>query len=396
MNVAEAEWRNQSSLIIFSQFFIILALNMSDPYWPLILSSFHSFDPTALQYWSGAIYMAPYATMIFTTLLWTKLGERLGYKKMILRAGIVLATLQWSLYFLHNYWVIFNIRLLQGALAGFSTAAQAWSLAVTPISVHSQIVGRLQAATAMGGIIGPVCGGIIANYYGYLAIFVSSGFICLVITSNLAISIRENKARKILKEAIPLSRNEKRKNFLLFLICATQVARWMPTPFFTLYVTQQLHASNLLLGFVYASIAFALAMTTPSLGRVIDRKTTYNWAKRCLCLALILSGLVQCGFAFLRQTYYVLILGIFWGIGLGIISLVLFTLLVKNSDEYTRATAVGLGNTAFKLGNLLGIIAGTLVQAIGGHFVLSFIVIACFYFILAALAAFINNTTILR
>ena len=154
-------WHAQARLVIFGQFIIILALDMSDPYWPLIISSVHLFNPRALQYWSGAIYMAPLLTMIFTTLLWIKVGERVGYKKMILRAGLVLAATQWSLFFFSNPWAILAIRLLQGGLAGFSTAAQAWSLSIAPTNKHSQIVGRIQAATEMGSIVGPVCGGLI-------------------------------------------------------------------------------------------------------------------------------------------------------------------------------------------------------------------------------------------
>lgn len=97
--ISSIDWRNQARLVVFSQFIIILALDMSDPYWPLILSSFHLFSPYSLQYWSGAIYMAPLLTTILTTLLWTKIGEFIGYKKMILRAGFALAATQWGLFF---------------------------------------------------------------------------------------------------------------------------------------------------------------------------------------------------------------------------------------------------------------------------------------------------------
>ncbi|MES2142380.1 MAG: MFS transporter [Pseudomonadota bacterium] len=385
---SDIAWRQQARLVVFSQFIIILVLDMSGPYWPLILSSLHSLNPHALLYWSGAIYVAPFLTTIFTTLLWTRMGERIGYKKMVLRAGFALAATQWSLIFLNNPWLIFSIRLLQGALAGFTAAAQAWSLAMTPINVHSQVLGRLQAATAMGSIVGPVCGGMMSHYYGYVSIFILSGCICLLISSILAIYLQENPKNPSLsknKKQKNFFWGERRKNLLLFLICSTQAARWMPTPFFALYVIQQLHAGNLTLGFIYASIALAISLTTPSFGRVIDRQPTYVWTKLCLVFALLLSGIVQLGFAFITRSYFAFILSIFWGVGLGIISLVLFTFLLKDANDSTRANAVGLGNTALKLGNLLGIIAGALVQA-GGHFMVSFMVIGCFYFLLAVLA----------
>jgi MFS family permease len=382
-------WRNQTRLIVFSQFIIILALDMSDPYWPLILSSFHLFNTRSLQYWSGAIYMAPLLTTIFTTLLWTKIGELIGYKKMILRAGFALAATQWGLFFFVNPWAIFTIRLIQGGLAGFSTAAQAWSLAITPTNTHSQIVGRLQAATAMGSILGPVCGGIISHYYGYLSIFISSGCVCLLLSFVLAHYLKESPVQSIRTLAsIQRKRfflDEGKKNLLLLLICSTQAARWMSAPFFALYVAQQLHANNLTLGFIYATMALTMSLTTSMLGRVIDNKPAQYGGVGLLILALLLSGFAQWGFAFISKSYLAFAISLCWGISLGIISLLLFSFLLKGINDASRAKAVGLGNTALKLGNLIGIIMGTLVQA-EGHFVVSFMVIGSLYFFLAVLA----------
>jgi MFS family permease len=389
LTTSNVAWCQQARLIILGQLIIITMLDMSDPYWPLILASFHPFTARTLQYWSGAIYMAPLLTTIFTTLLWTKLGERIGYKKMILRAGFALAATQGALFFFNNPWLILFIRLLQGALAGFTAAAQAWSLQITPIHVHSQIVGRLQSATAMGSIIGPILGGTLANYYGYLSIFIVSGCVCLLLSSLLAHFLKENiakaqiaefKVKRIINKLKPC------ENLLFVLICFTQAARWMSAPFFALYVVEQLQAGNIILGIIYAVMALTMSLTTPNLGRIIDRQSNhFFWSKQFLILALLLSGLVQCGFAFTTKAYLALILSVFWGISLGVISLVLFTFLLKGINDDRRSKMVGLGNTALKIGNLLGIILGTMVQA-EARFMISFMVIGFFYFVLAILA----------
>lgn len=381
-------WCQQTRYIIFGQFIIIAMLDMSDPYWPLILASYHSFDVKTLQYWSGAIYMAPLLTTIFTTLLWTKIGEHIGYKKMILRAGFALAASQWILIFFKNPWWILLIRLLQGALAGFTAAAQAWSLKITPTNAHSRIVGRLQSATALGSIVGPICGGGLANYYGYLSIFMTSGFVCVLVSILLAQFLiespiyQENIKSKI-KKIKTICPGE---NFLLFLICFTQAARWMSTPFFSLYVVEQLHAGNMAVGIIYALIALMMSLTTPTLGRLIDRRNSHLlWGKRILFAALLISGLVYCGYAFVSKAYVAFILSLFLGISLGAISLILFTFLLKGIKPDRRSQIVGLGNTSLKLGNLLGIVIGSAVQA-EGCFTISFIFIGFFYFFLAMLS----------
>src|SRR5436190_310743 len=390
-----AAWHTQARLIIFAQFIIILALDMSDPYWPLIISSVHLFNPRTLQYWSGAIYMAPLLTMILTTLLWIQIGERVGYKKMILRAGLVLAATQWSLFFFSNPWAILAIRLLQGGLAGFSTAAQAWSLSIAPINTHNQIVGRLQAATAMGSIVGPICGGLVSNYYGYLSIFITAGCMCLLLSVILANYLQENPTKKITvlakKKQKKFFFDEPGKNLLLLLICGTQIARWMSAPFFTLYIAQQLHADNLTMGLIYAIMALSMSLMTLTLGKTIDKQFSWHtWTKPLLIMALLLSGLSQWGFAFITKLYLAFRLSIVCGLSLGIIVIILFSFLLNDISDSNRAKAVGLGSTALKLGNLLGIIAGTFIQAesmqVNGHFLVSFMVIGFFYIILAILA----------
>lgn len=384
---SDSAWCLQIRYIILSQLIIIAMLDMSDPYWPLILSSYHSFNAKTLQYWTGAIYMAPMLTTIFTTLFWVKIGENFGYKKMILRAGLALAITQWALIVFKNPWWILVIRLLQGALAGFTAAAQAWSLKISPNNAHSRVVGRLQSATALGSIVGPICGGLLANYYGYLSIFMTSGFVCVLVSAFLVKFLIENPIhnKNIIKTNKKIKKIYAGEKFLLFLICFTQAARWMSTPFFSLYVVEQLDSGNITVGIIYALVALMMSLTTPNLGRLIDRKSHIIWGKRILVTALLISGLVYCGYAFVSKAYLAFILSLFLGISLGAISLILFTFLLKGINDHRRAQIVGLGNTSLKLGNLFGIMIGSAVQA-EGSFMLSFICIGFFYFFLAILS----------
>lgn len=385
ITTSNPDWCHQTRYLIFGQFIIITMLNMSDPYWPLIISAYHPFTAKTLQYWSGAIYMAPLLTTIFTTLLWIKIGERIGYKKMILRAGFALAVSQWALIFFKNPWWILLIRLFQGALAGFTAAAQAWALKITPIRAHSQIVGRLQSATAVGSIVGPICGGFLAHYYGYLSIFMTAGFACVLISVLLTNFLIENPIN-IENKKTKIKKIYPSQNLLLFLICFTQAARWMSTPFFSLYVVEQLHSGNMTVGIIYALIALTMSLTTPNLGRVIDRQNSHFFlGKRILVAALLVSGLVYCGYAFITKAYLAFILSLFLGICLGAISLILFTFLLKGIKDDRRSKIVGLGSTSLKLGNLLGIMIGSAIQA-EGRFMVSFIFIGVFYFFLAVLS----------
>ena len=389
MSLASAQ-RWPIFLIIFSQFDIILALDMSDPYWPLILSASNQLSATKLAYWSGAIYMAPLLATIFTTILWTKIGERVGYKKMVLRAGFALAITQWGLFFFSDPWVILSIRLIQGGLAGFTAAAQAWSLSMTPVNNHSQVVGYLQTATALGSIVGPVFGGIVTHYYGQLSIFLFSGSFCSLVSAVLAKYLTENNSRlerSMIKNPPRFLLNDPAKNRLLLLMGATQAARWMSMPFFALYVVKQLKADSLTLGFLYAIMALAISLVASIVGRLMSQaQKKLLWPKCLLIFSLVLSGIVQWGFAFVSKAYFAFGLSLFFGSGLGAISVLLFSFLLNEMEETSRAQAIGLANTALKAGNLLGILGGTLIQA-NGCFSFSFLIIGFFYIGLALLAS---------
>lgn len=386
-------WQRQITVMFFAQLIIIAALEMSDPYWPLIITQLHHFTPKQIQYWSASIYIAPFITTIITTPLWTRLGAQIGYKKMILRAGYALALTQLLLVFTTDPVLILMIRLLQGALAGFTAAAQAWSVTIAPSNEHSYVIGRLQAATALGAIIGPICGGFIAHYYGYVSIFLSAGLICLFTITLLAKYLQETAKQFALEKDHQVRLNTILRSALfpfLLLICFMQAARWMSTPFFALYVIERLSGNNLTVGLLYSSIALSISFTTPFYGRLLDcnhQQTAFT--RNLLITTLLLAGLTQLGYALIKNFYMALLLSLLWGICLGGIAVILFSLLIKNTDSTNKGYVIGLGNSAVKLGNLIGIALGAIIKA-ETNFTESFMIIGLFYILIGCYVGYLK------
>ena len=127
---------------------------------------------------------------IITTPLWCRMGDRIGHKKMILRACSVLIMTELLIGFAINPFQVLAIRLVQGIFAGFTAAAQSWSIMISHPDSHGVVIGRMQAATAIGSIIGPVFGGFVANYFGYSSIFFISAIICSVTVMLLGIVLK--------------------------------------------------------------------------------------------------------------------------------------------------------------------------------------------------------------
>src|ERR1700733_6714521 len=120
--------RWQIALLFISQFIIICCLDMTDPYWPLIIHHFNSLlSSQEVQYWSAAIYITPFAMTIISIPIWGHLGDKIGHKKMLIRAASALVVTQCLVGFATNPFLILLIRMLQGIFAGYTAAGQAWA-----------------------------------------------------------------------------------------------------------------------------------------------------------------------------------------------------------------------------------------------------------------------------
>jgi DHA1 family multidrug resistance protein-like MFS transporter len=379
-------WKGQINLLFVIQITIIACLGMSDPYWPLII---HHLNPTImskqLQYWSAAVYIIPFLITIISIPIWSRLGDKIGHKKMLLRAGCALILTQILIGVTTSPVLLLGICLIQGVFAGFSAAAQAWSVTMSRPESHSYVIGRMRAATAVGAIIGPFIGGIIANYFGYSAIFFISSIFCSVVVIAIAKYLHETPYKQFIQKTKGLRHINKSLMYLLILICLTQAAKWMSSPFFALYVTQRLSGNTLMVGLLYSCIALTVFLSAPKWGLIIDKKIEQShWVKRILVVTLLVASFSQYFFAFGSNLYLAILSSLVWGVCIGAISLIPFSLLIRQTHEQYRGSVIGLGNSASKLGNLLGVALGAFLQA-ETNFTYSFIGIGLLYTALGGL-----------
>ena len=167
--VFKTSWQTQINILWLGQALLMAMLAMSLPYWPLYIATLGNFSALEIRYWSAAIYLAPFISSTFSSPFWGRMGDKHGYKPMVIRACLGILITQTLILFVSNVELIFIIRLLQGALAGFISAAQAWALGISPESHRGATIGKLQAATAIGNLFGPLTGGVIATFAGYRA-----------------------------------------------------------------------------------------------------------------------------------------------------------------------------------------------------------------------------------
>jgi predicted MFS family arabinose efflux permease len=159
----------------------------------------------------------------------------------------------------------------------------------------------------------------------------------------------------------------------------------MVTPIFSLFVTEHLGGNDITVGILYAATGLMIFITAPWWGHFFDDLIQMGHPVHFLiAILLFASAGLQVLHAYAETPTTIFILRILWGICLGGLLPVLLRLLVDNSQGNENGMFLGLGNSATKLGNLLGILLGALIEAYFGY-ASSFLMTALLYVISGAM-----------
>lgn len=379
-------------LLVLIQFLSMGAMEMSGPFWPLQIQRLlgpEGAGDTALL--STMVYAGPMLAAMLLTPLWGRVGDRTGHKPMIVRALLALALCQGLAALTLDPRLLVAIRVMQGALSGFLAAAQAYALACCAGSRRGHTLARLQSATAVGSLVGPVLGGWLMDISGFALLCYGAAGVCLAcalwsiwLPADTARVARENHREPV---ALP-------KGWLgamLLVIVLIQAAKMMPQPFYALYVANILQAPGWLIGATYAASAVTLALSAPLWGRLFDR-----WHPRhtlrviegvaWLCaLTLATTALANEWLGFLATR-------LVWGLWQGALLPVAFALIANTVSAGQQGFVLGLGNSAAKAGALLGAVLGGVGMGLVGlaH---SFWLVALTYFLAALGIRWVRTST---
>lgn len=342
------------------------AMEMSGPFWPLQLRILGD-PPGGLALASAVAYAGPLVTAMLFTPLWGRLGDRVGHKSMLLRALLALAATQLWLGMTQSGTVVLALRLLQGALAGYIAAAQAYGAGIVPRAERGALMARLQVATALGSVLGPLAGGVLFSVAGFATVNIAAAALCLGCAVAAALVLPRARS--------PLSVDKPRAaaapgqpmggvaGGLLAGIVLVQAGKMMPQGFFSLYAEQVLHAQPWLTGLCYGATAAGLCLCAPLWARAFQGRPQ-DWVLRRLewiCWASVAIVAVQ---AVARSVTLVLLARLAWGAALAALLPVFYGLLSAAADDSRQGRALGAGNSAAKAGALLGAAAGGLAMAL--------------------------------
>lgn len=356
------------------QFIMTMSFTILSPIMPLFLPQLGVHGARSIDFWAGILNGTTSFVAAFVSPLWGRVADQKGRKLMLLRSSFAIGVFTALMGVSQNVWQFFGARALMGAFAGFSASAIALVASQVPENRLGYALGWLSTGQLVGGLVGPVLGGSLADLTGsYRIPFYCTSAICLTAMGLAWMFVyerftppKQDRRGKSMLSSLRLLTPSSGLLSLFFVLLMAQFGVRTVQPVVTLYV-QQLVTGNQANVATLAGVAFSVTgvadlLASPFLGKRSDQ----IGYRRVLLICLFGAALASIPQAF-AQNFWVFVIERF-GVGcfIGGILPTANALVGRLAPREQRGTVYGLTASATFLGNSLGPVTGGAVAALLG------------------------------
>ncbi len=342
------------------------------PFLPMYLTNELGVDAASVNIWSGIVFSSTFFVSAIMAPIWGKMADHRGKRLMAIRASFLL-----SISYLLGGIVTSPLQLtFMRMFQGFSSGLWPMELAIMTIYAPPKklgiCLGIMQGALTAGGIIGPLFGGVLAEFFGMrMSFFLAAAalflnFVVLVFfikeppTDNApAVKPVAAEEKGVSLWKIPIIRH--------MLICSAlvQVVILLVQPIMTTYIFHlagQMDNLIFISGLVFSLGGFASAITAPLWGRFGQHHGFFKSMRYALILAgicSIIQSLPTELYTFAASQFAV---GLFFS---GIFPSI-NAILAEHTDAKTKGRVFGLLFSAQQVGAMTGPIIGGLIATFLG------------------------------
>ena len=185
-------WRHNLVAIWFTELVAIVGFTVVIPLLPLYVQELGVWGERNVRIWAGIIFSAHAVTMAIFGPIWGALSDRHGRKLMVERAMFGGALVIGLMGLAQNVQQLAFLRVVQGALTGTVTAANALVATTVPRERAGSALGLLQMAIYVGASAGPLLGGLVADTFGYRVPFWVTGGLLFLAGVGVMLFVRED------------------------------------------------------------------------------------------------------------------------------------------------------------------------------------------------------------
>jgi DHA1 family multidrug resistance protein-like MFS transporter len=358
-------WQINLMVLWFGQFLVMAGMTMIVPFLPLYLQELGMKDPHQIATWAGIIFAGNFVTSFLFQPIWGGLADRYGRKMMLLRSGFGMAIVMTLMGFAGNAWQLLLLRMVNGTISGFAPAAVSLMSTNTPKDKIGFAMGTLQSGAVAGTILGPLIGGLLAEWIGYRYIFYVTGSLLFLASIFTMLLVKEkfNAKEAAAKPKISVLggwgqlKNIPQLPALYSITFLIQFAFLSSMPLMPLFVGQ-LHGQGEGLAF-YAGLVgsitgFSNMISSPILGRLSDRIGP-EWI---LGVCLVGAAVMFVPQAFVSNIWQLFAARFGLGIFMGGLLPTVNALIGKYTPIGMESRAYSFNTSALSLGNMSGPVVG--------------------------------------
>ncbi|MDD7794255.1 multidrug efflux MFS transporter [Clostridium sp. 'White wine YQ'] len=360
-------WKRNLMVCWFGMFVTGIGMSQIAPILPLYIKHLGVGNTNSITQLSGIAFGVTYVISAIFSPIWGQAADRYGRKPMLLRASLGMAIIVGLMGFAPNVYVLIGLRLLQGAITGYSTACTTLIATQTEEAHAGYALGTLSTANIAGSLLGPTIGGFISDYIGFKSVFFITGTLLFIAFITTLFFVKESFNPEDKK---PLSIKEVWNSvpekgltitmFITFLILT--IALYTVEPIITVYISELSKNANhiaLLAGITFSASGLANIIAAPKLGKLSDK----IGAHKVILVALIAAGIIFIPQAFVKNPWQLMILRFLFGLtAAGLIPSV--NILVKKITPTSLTGRVfGFTTAAGYLGAFAGAVLGGQIAA---------------------------------
>ncbi len=340
------------------------------PFLPYYIQELGIKDLKQVAFWAGILGTATGFMLIISTPLWGILADRFGRKIILVRAMLAACIILFLMGIARNIQQLLILRLMQGLLTGTITSAIALVSSISPRRHAGYSLGIIQTSTFIGASVGPLLGGIAADFWGYRnSFFLSSALAGIA----LLIVIFRVKEKFIRPGAIPGKEPSRRKRIIsmgdhfpliLLMLFLTQFSIFLIAPIFPIFVQKIISPSSHLAstaGIILALSGLTSALSAIITGKLRDKIGAY---KKIIIPAMLLSGVFYILQSFSKDVVQLLWFRIGYGLMVGGIIPLINTIIYSITSRETIGKNFGIAGSISALGMAIGPLTGGIIASV--------------------------------
>ena len=364
-------WKRNLHVIWVAELIAIVGFSVASPFLPYYVQELGVTGPGQVEMWSALLFTGQAITMAIFAPIWGSLADRYGRKLMVERAMFGGAVLLGAMGLVRNVQQLAILRTLQGGVTGTVAAATTLVASTVPRQKSGYALGMLQMAIYSGASVGPLLGGLVADAFGYRAVFWVTGTLLFVAGLSVFFLVeerfepsqrKEDSSSRSFRQGLALVLGSQ----ALLVIFGTRVvvnfgSRIM-RPMLPLFIQSLMSAGGRVAsvtGLITGVRAATGALGAVALGRVGDHIGHQRVLVAC---ALGMAALYAPQF-FVTTPTQVLILQGAAGIAMGGILASVSATLARLAPEGQQGMVYGLDSSAASVANAVAPMAGAAIAA---------------------------------